>query len=105
MLKITKMEVKKFLEEIKDNIENTTDKFYTAGAYIFNNKINLFLSYHGQSIDGNYYNKLYAKCISLDSTIKMYLENEYDLDTAIEVIIEAIEIMIEEYKEELEDEE
>ena len=105
MLKITRIEIKNFLEGIKWTVENSTDKFYIAGAYIFKDKINLFSSYHGHSIDGNYYNKLYVKCILLDSTIEMYLENEYDLDTAIEVIIEDIEKMIEEYKEELEDEE
>ncbi|HHV27440.1 MAG TPA: helix-turn-helix domain-containing protein [Tissierellia bacterium] len=91
---INKEEIKEYLEGIEETERITTWEFYTGGVYIIQGKITLYASYKGQVIDGNVYNKLYDEHIDLDYIIENYLNSEYDVDVAVDMIYEEIESLI-----------
>lgn len=91
---ISKQEIQEYLEGIKEMEETTTWEFYTGGVYTQNGKMTLYGSYKGQVIDGNVYNKLYDEHISLDNIIEDYLNSEYDVNIAVDMIYEEIEDLI-----------
>ncbi|MBN3352005.1 hypothetical protein CF086_17055 [Clostridium botulinum] len=95
MLKVTKKEVKEFLKECRgDNPFGW--KLWRCGAFIYNNKVNLFVAYHGQGLNEVIYNESYDDIVEFEDLCDTY---EYNLKNATNIVHEQIKDMIENYLE------
>lgn len=88
----TKKEIRELLK-IARNYGNTV---YEVGAFIYNNKVHLYLALKGQGINALVYNKQYDTIVSL---IDFCDKRDYTLTEAINAAYETIADMIDFYEE------
>lgn len=68
-MKITKKEIKKFIENVENNSEAFGWRLYRCGYYIKDNDLYSFIAYHGQGLDENIYNDTYDELEELQDII------------------------------------
>ncbi len=90
--KATKKEIRKYLKLGRDY-----DTVYEVGAFIFNNKVNLYIIYQGQGINEVVYNKRYFAITNLTCFCN---SDDYTLDSAVNAAYEEIKMMLDAYYEE-----
>lgn len=88
--KLTKKHIKNFLKDIR-NGSPFGWKLYCAGAFIYNNKVSLFLSYEGQGINEIVYNEAYDEIVYFDDILD---KSEYNLKSAVDIATDEIDYMI-----------
>lgn len=89
---VTKKELRDFLSIARKHGSSCFD----AGAFIYSNKVNLYLSIQGQGINAIVYNKEYVDIVKL---IHYCNKVDYTLSDAVNSAHESIADMIESYYE------
>lgn len=95
MLKVTKKDVREFLKQCREDSPFGW-KLWRCGAFIYNDKINLFIAYHGQGLNEIVYNGIYDDIVEFEDLCNKY---EYNLKTATDIAYGYIKEMTENYLE------
>ncbi|MBD5589110.1 hypothetical protein [Clostridium botulinum] len=99
MLNITKKEIREFLKKCRED-NSFGWKLWRCGAFIYNDKVNFFLAYHGQGLNEIVYNESYDDIVEFEDLCDTY---EYTLKTATDIAYEYTQDMIESYEEKQEE--
>ncbi|MCC0649831.1 hypothetical protein [Clostridioides sp. ZZV15-6598] len=92
MIKITKEQIKKDINEVLNNYEG----MYECGYYIKDKELNFFINYTGQGMDCNIYDKSYEAITYMQDYLKEYKAKFYNMKDIQENIYENVKEMIEE---------
>ncbi len=93
MLKITKKEVRDLLKDAKE-VHPLGWTMARCGVFIYNNNVNTFITWQGQSMNEIIYNGEYDDIVYLESFCD---EREYDLKTATDLAYEYVVAMIDQH--------
>lgn len=87
---ITIEEIKKFIYDI----DNDAFEVFEVGAYRKDSKINLFVTYRGEGVDVNVYNKKFDEITYFTDSYKEYQIGEHDIDQLAKMIKSDIEFYL-----------
>lgn len=94
--KITKKEVREFIKDLK--IEHQFGwRLWQVGAYIYENKLETYIAYHGQGLDEIVYNDLYSDIVIFTKDIQAWKNGEFNLNETVDNIYEKINDMIKDF--------